>query len=62
MNNYSQFVSEFSRLLREGRSLPLGGFPPVKGNAPAPDAPEMIDYMKVDAAKIAAAARTLVRA
>lgn len=31
-------------------------------DAPAPGAPEMIDHMKVDAAKIAAAARTLVRA
>jgi pyruvate/2-oxoglutarate/acetoin dehydrogenase E1 component len=31
-------------------------------DAPAPGAPEMIDYMKVDAAKIAAAARTMVAA
>jgi pyruvate dehydrogenase E1 component beta subunit len=31
-------------------------------DAPAPGAPEMIDYMKVDAAKIAAAARKLVAA
>ena len=31
-------------------------------DAPAPGAPEMIDYMKVDAAKIAAAARKMVAA
>jgi len=30
-------------------------------DAPAPGAPEMIDYMKVDAAKIAAAAREMVK-
>jgi pyruvate/2-oxoglutarate/acetoin dehydrogenase E1 component len=30
-------------------------------DAPAPGAPEMLDYMKVDAAKIAAAARKMVR-
>jgi len=31
-------------------------------DAPAPAAPEMIDYMKLDAAKIAAAARKLLAA
>jgi LmbE family N-acetylglucosaminyl deacetylase len=28
MNPYRKFVSDFSRLLAEGKSLPLGGFPP----------------------------------
>lgn len=31
-------------------------------DAPAPGAPEMLDYMKVDAAKIAAAAKKLLKA
>lgn len=39
MNPYQGFVSSFARLVAEGRQLPLGGFPPRRGPAPAPDAP-----------------------
>src|SRR2546426_7835537 len=35
MNPYQTFVSEYSRLSREGKSYPLGGFPP----APRPERP-----------------------
>jgi N-acetylglucosamine malate deacetylase 1 len=35
MKSYPEFVSEFARLMREGKNLPLGGVPPL----PAPDLP-----------------------
>ncbi len=39
MNPYLQFVSEYSRLAREGKSWPLGGFPPCPRPEPAANAP-----------------------
>src|SRR5689334_9397366 len=39
MNPYQKFVSEFSRLVFEGKTLPLGGIPPHNRPAPAPNAP-----------------------
>ena len=39
MNPYLKFVSEFSNLVRNGKSLPLGGIPPHHQPAPKSDAP-----------------------
>ncbi|MDE3066648.1 MAG: PIG-L family deacetylase [Verrucomicrobiota bacterium] len=39
MNPYSPFVSQFARLVTEGRTLPLGGIPPLSRPRSAPDAP-----------------------
>jgi LmbE family N-acetylglucosaminyl deacetylase len=39
MNPYLNLVSEFSRIVTEGRALPLGGMPAAAGPAPAPNAP-----------------------
>jgi len=44
MNPYSQFVSEFSRLVTEGKSLPLGGIPPHHKPAPPPGAPAVLIF------------------
>ena len=44
MNPYSKFVSEFARLITEGKSLPLGGFPPVPPPTPAKDAPTALFF------------------
>jgi LmbE family N-acetylglucosaminyl deacetylase len=38
-NPYLHLVSEFSRVVTEGRSLPLGGFPAASHPVPAADAP-----------------------
>ena len=44
MNLYHQFVSEYARLAKEGKSWPLGGFP----NCPRPqlvaDAPKVLIF------------------
>jgi LmbE family N-acetylglucosaminyl deacetylase len=39
VNPYAKFVTDFSRLVSEGKSLPLGGFPPAQRPIPAADAP-----------------------
>jgi LmbE family N-acetylglucosaminyl deacetylase len=39
MTPYHQLVSDFARLVRDGRTLPLGGFPPAPRPAPSNDAP-----------------------
>lgn len=44
MNPYRQFVSEFARLVREGKTLPLGGFTPPPRPAIAPDAPRALIF------------------
>jgi len=44
MNPYQQFVNEFSRLLRHGKTLPLGGFEPLKPPAIPPDAPKALIF------------------
>lgn len=42
MNPYHHFVAEFARLSREGRSLPLGGFPPTPRPSIDPKAPTVL--------------------
>jgi LmbE family N-acetylglucosaminyl deacetylase len=44
MNPYQKFVSEFHRLVHEGKSLPLGGFAPVPGPALAANAPRALFF------------------
>jgi LmbE family N-acetylglucosaminyl deacetylase len=44
MNPYQKFVSEFSRLIQEGRSLPLGGFAPVPAPAFNSNAPKALFF------------------
>jgi LmbE family N-acetylglucosaminyl deacetylase len=39
MTPYQDYVSALARLVREGKSLPLGGFPNPDRPVPAPDAP-----------------------
>jgi LmbE family N-acetylglucosaminyl deacetylase len=44
MNPYRRFVEGFDRLVREGKSLPLGGFTPLPKRTPAPDAPRVLIF------------------
>lgn len=44
MNPYEQFVSEQVRLLREAKSYPLGGFPPLPKPPVAADAPKVLIF------------------
>lgn len=44
MNPYPQFVSEFARLAREGKTLPLGGVPPAPRPDLPPDAPKVLIF------------------
>jgi N-acetylglucosamine malate deacetylase 1 len=44
MNPYHRFVSELERLVREGKTFPLGGFPPAPRRDPAPDAPRALIF------------------
>ena len=44
MNPYLQLVSELARLVREGKSLPLGGFPGLSGRPTPPDAPRALIF------------------
>jgi LmbE family N-acetylglucosaminyl deacetylase len=44
MNPYENFVSEFSRLVQEGKSFPLGGFKPLPHATPAADAPKALFF------------------
>jgi N-acetylglucosamine malate deacetylase 1 len=44
MNPYHKFAAEFDRLVREGRSFPLGNISPVARPAPAADAPTVLIF------------------
>lgn len=44
MNPYKQFVSEYARLIAEGKSLPLGGISPAPRPDIAPDAPKALFF------------------
>jgi LmbE family N-acetylglucosaminyl deacetylase len=44
MNPYSKLVSDFARLVAEGKSLPLGGFPHLLHPPPAKDAPTALFF------------------
>jgi LmbE family N-acetylglucosaminyl deacetylase len=44
MNPYSDLVAGFARLVDDGRSLPLGGFPAPPRPKIAPDAPKIIFF------------------
>jgi LmbE family N-acetylglucosaminyl deacetylase len=44
MNPYQKLVSEFSRLVQEGKSLPLGGFASVPAPALAANAPKALFF------------------
>jgi LmbE family N-acetylglucosaminyl deacetylase len=44
MNPYTDLVSGFARLVEDGRSLPLGGFPPAPRPKIAPDAPKALFF------------------
>src|SRR5580658_700817 len=44
MNPYSKLVSDFARLVAEGKALPLGGFPPAARPAPAADAATVLFF------------------
>jgi N-acetylglucosamine malate deacetylase 1 len=44
MNPYLKFASDFSRLVNEGRSLPLGNIPPEPRPAPAAAAPAVLVF------------------
>ncbi|MGD0815708.1 MAG: PIG-L family deacetylase [Verrucomicrobiota bacterium] len=44
MNPYTDFVSGFARLVVDGRSLPLGGFPPVSRPKIGPAAPKALFF------------------
>ncbi|MFM7101238.1 MAG: PIG-L deacetylase family protein [Verrucomicrobiota bacterium] len=41
---YREFVETYARLYREGRQLPLGGFPPAPRPDPAPGAPRVLIF------------------
>lgn len=44
MNPYETFVTEFSRVVRQGKDLPLGGLPTPKRAKPAPNAPRALIF------------------
>jgi len=44
MNPYSKLVSDYARIVTEGKSLPLGGFPPAAHPTLAPDAPTALFF------------------
>jgi LmbE family N-acetylglucosaminyl deacetylase len=44
MNPYQPLVSEFARLVREGKKLPLGGLPPAARPQMAPEAPPALFF------------------
>jgi LmbE family N-acetylglucosaminyl deacetylase len=43
-NPYRKFVSDFSRAMEDGKSLPLGGIPPHNKPAPSPNAPKALIF------------------
>ena len=44
MKPYEQFVGAYTKLLAEGKSLPLGGFSPLEKPKLAPDAPKVLIF------------------
>ena len=44
MNPYHEVVAGYEKLMRAGRSLPLGGFPPASRPGLAPDAPKALFF------------------
>lgn len=44
MKSYSEYVSSFAKLVVDGRSIPLGGYPPLPRPNVAPDAPKAIFF------------------
>jgi hypothetical protein len=44
MNPYNHIVSEYARLVREGKSYPMGGFAPAPKPSLAPDAPKALFF------------------
>ena len=44
MNPYASFVSSLAKILREAKSLPLGGIPIPSRAAPAPEAPRALIF------------------
>jgi LmbE family N-acetylglucosaminyl deacetylase len=44
MNPYNHFVSDYVRLVQEGKSYPLGGFAPAPKPALGPDAPKALFF------------------
>ncbi len=44
MNSYHELVSDYARLAREGKQLPLGGFPPAPRAAVPADAPKALIF------------------
>jgi LmbE family N-acetylglucosaminyl deacetylase len=44
VNPYAKFVSDYSRLVKDARVFPLGGFPPAPRPALAPDAPKALFF------------------
>src|SRR5260370_40971907 len=44
MNPYHHFVTEFARVIDQGRTLPLGGFPPLERPKPAAHAPTTLIF------------------
>lgn len=44
MNPYAEMVARHARMLRDGRSWPLGGFPTPARPAPAADAPRVLIF------------------
>jgi N-acetylglucosamine malate deacetylase 1 len=44
MNPYEHLVAEYARLLREGKKLPLGGFPPAPRPELKPDSPKALIF------------------
>jgi LmbE family N-acetylglucosaminyl deacetylase len=44
MNPYTNFVARFGQIVTEGKTLPLGGFPPAPRPVPAADAPTVLYF------------------
>jgi len=44
MNPYHHFVTEFARLIHQGKTLPLGGFTPLERPKPAAHAPTALIF------------------
>jgi N-acetylglucosamine malate deacetylase 1 len=44
MNPYSAYVSDFASLVQRGKSVPLGGFPPLARPQLRPDAPTVLFF------------------
>src|SRR2546425_12744708 len=44
INPSHHFVTEFARLIHQGRTLPLGGFPPLERPKPAAHAPTALIF------------------